>query len=222
MAGATRSSKHSSGRWSPIERDLRAAHGVLLAGVDEVGRGPLAGPVVACAIIMPPDMRAIPGVDDSKRLTADKRVVLAGRIRARALHMGLGASSPREIDRINIYHATTRAIRRAIRALGVAPDHVLIDGKPIKTLELQHTAVVGGDGRCYSVACASIIAKVVRDRLLATLAVRYPRYAWEHNMGYATQRHLDAIDLHGVTPHHRKSFCVKQLMFDFALPAVES
>ena len=164
-------------RWSTIERDLRREHGPLIAGVDEVGRGPLAGPVVACAVVMPPDARAIPGVDDSKRLTPDERVRLAERIRARALAFAVGAASVHEIDRLNIYHANTLAIRRALARLerqGVVPDHVLVDGKPIRTLGVAHTALVKGDSRCYAVACASIIAKVTRDRLMLRLATRHP------------------------------------------------
>src|SRR4051812_43049522 len=132
-------------RWKPIERELRRTVGPLIAGVDEVGRGPLAGPVVACAVVMPPDVRAIAGVDDSKRLNADQRGRLAIKIRERAVSVGIGAASVREIDRVNIYHATVIAMRRALSRLTVAPHHVLIDGKPIRTLETKHTALVGGD-----------------------------------------------------------------------------
>lgn len=201
-------------RWAPVEKRLRDTHGPHLAGIDEVGRGPLAGPVVACAVIMPPDQRAIAGVDDSKQLGARERERLAVRIRERALAVGLGAASAREIDRINILNATTLAMQRALRSLGVAPDHVLVDGKPVRGLGVAHTAVVGGDGRCYAVACASIVAKVTRDRLMQALGRRYPAYGWEHNAGYATARHLAAIEAQGTTPHHRASFCVKQLTLD--------
>ena len=146
-------------RWTPIERTLRAQYGPLLVGVDEVGRGPLAGPVVACAIVMPPDRRAIAGVDDSKKLDAATRVVLAARIREQALVVSLGAASAREIDRINIYHATVLAMRRALarvpERLGCEPNHVLVDGKPLRTLGMVHTAVVKGDAKCYAIACAS-------------------------------------------------------------------
>lgn len=198
-------------RWAPIEKSLRAAHGPAVAGMDEVGRGPLAGPVVACAVIMPAALRAIAGVDDSKRLDAAERERLAPRIRARAVAVGLGAASVREIERLNIYHATVLAMQRALRSLGTVPDHVVVDGRPIATLGVTHTAVVGGDARCYAVACASIVAKVVRDRLMTQLARRYPAYGWDHNAGYATARHQAAIDEHGVTPHHRPAFCTKQL-----------
>ena len=199
-------------RWTPIERTLRAQHGPLLVGVDEVGRGPLAGPVVACAIVMPPGRRAIAGVDDSKKLDAATRVMLAARIREQALVISLGAASAREIDRINIYHATVLAMRRALGRvagrLGCEPHHVLVDGKPLRTLGLVHTAVVKGDAKCYAIACASIVAKVTRDRLMHALAVRYEGYAWERNSGYGTAVHRAALDERGLTPHHRRSFCL--------------
>ncbi len=201
-------------RWAPLEAALREAHGPHLAGIDEVGRGPLAGPVVACAVIMPAGQRALSGVDDSKRLSAPERERLAPRIRARAVAVGLGAASVREIERINILQATVLAMRRALASLGVPVDHVVVDGKPLATLGVPHTAVVGGDARCYSIACASIVAKVVRDRLMANLARRYPVYGWEQNAGYATARHQAAIDAAGITPHHRPAFCTRQLVLD--------
>jgi len=202
-------------RWSPVERGLRLEYGEFIAGVDEVGRGPLAGPVVACAVIMPPGRRAIAGVDDSKRLTEAERDRLAVRIREIALAIGIGAASVREIDTFNIYHASTRAIRRAIRRLTVPPHHVLIDGLPIRSLGLPHTAVVHGDARCYSVACASILAKVLRDSLMRRLARRYPDYGWDHNVGYATPEHVAVLDERGASPHHRTSFRITQLTLDF-------
>ena len=202
-------------RWQPIERELRKSVGPFIAGVDEVGRGPLAGPVVACAVVMPPDVRAIAGVDDSKRLTAAERQRLAIKIRERAVSVGIGAASVREIDRVNIYHATVIAMRRALGRLTVIPHHVLIDGKPIRTLEVPHTAVVGGDDACYTIACASIIAKVTRDRIMQALAGRHPNYVWERNVGYATLAHLQGLAAHGVTAHHRHSFIpVRQLSLD--------
>lgn len=203
-------------RWKPIERELRKTAGPLIAGVDEVGRGPLAGPVVACAVVMPPGARAIPGVDDSKRLTAAERNRLAIKIRERAVCFGIGAASVREIDRHNIYQATVIAMRRALLRLSVAPSHVLVDGKPFRTLEIAHSAIVGGDDVCYTIACASILAKVTRDRLMQALAARYPSYLWERNVGYATLAHLQGLASHGVTPHHRRSFVpVRQLSLDF-------
>lgn len=204
-------------RWKPIERELRKTVGPLIAGVDEVGRGPLAGPVVACAVVMPPDLRAIPGVDDSKKLTPDARNRLAVKIRQRAVCIGIGAASVREIDRVNIYQATVLAMRRALRRLTVAPHHVLIDGKPFRTLDVPHTAIVGGDDACYSIACASIIAKVTRDRVMHALAGRYPNYRWERNVGYSTVAHLQGLAQHGATPHHRRSFMpVGQLSLDLS------
>ena len=219
MPGRRRRAGSAPRRWSVIERDLRKARGPLIAGVDEVGRGPLAGPVVACAVIMPPDARAIRGVDDSKALTAAQRAKLATLIFARALAVGVGAASVREIDRLNIYHASTLALRRALARLSVTPDHVLIDGKAIRSLRIAHTAVVHGDARCFSIACASIIAKVTRDRLMHSLARRHPAYRWEHNVGYATQDHIAGLAMAGITPHHRRSFIrIRQLSFDFGAP----
>jgi ribonuclease HII len=194
-------------RWTTIERDLRVEKGPLLAGVDEVGRGPIAGPVVACAVIMPADTRAIAGVDDSKRLTHAQRVRLASKIRERAVAFALGAASVREIDRINIYQASVLAMRRALNRLEVRPDHVVIDGRVMRTLPIPHTAVVHGDARCFSIACASILAKVTRDLLMTRLAVRYPQYIWDQNAGYTTREHVAGLTSHGITPHHRKSFC---------------
>src|SRR5438132_10939558 len=194
-------------RWTTIERDLRREKGPLLAGVDEVGRGPIAGPVVACAVIMPAETRAIAGVDDSKRLTHDQRVRLAAKIRERAVAFALGAASVREIDRINIYQASALAMQRALSRLKVTPDHVVIDGRSMRTLPIPHTAVVHGDARCFSIACASIIAKVTRDRLMARLGQRYPHYIWGDNSGYTTRAHVAGLASYGITPHHRKSFC---------------
>ena len=199
-------------RWTRIERDLRLRHGEWLAGVDEVGRGPLAGPVVACAVVMPPDVRAIAGVDDSKALDAATRERLAVRIHEVALAVGIGAASVNEIERLNILHATVRAMQRALqmlqRRLGAAPHHVLVDGTPLRWLGVEHTAVVKGDARCYSVACASIVAKVTRDALMQRLAVRHPGYAWERNAGYGTRAHREAIEATGLSAHHRRSFCL--------------
>ena len=209
-------------RWTAIERNLRTEHGPLLAGVDEVGRGPLAGPVVACAIVMPSDLRAIAGVDDSKQLDQATRERLAVRIREVALAIGIGAASAREVDRINIYHATVLAMRRALccvnRTLGRAPHHVVVDGLHLRTLGVQHTAVVKGDAKCYGIACASIIAKVTRDRLMHSLHTRYDGYGWLTNAGYGTVEHRAGIVTRGLTPHHRMSFCLRQQL-DLALDA---
>lgn len=199
-------------RWTRLESTLRAQFGPMLAGIDEVGRGPLAGPVVACAVVMPVGVRAIAGVNDSKQLDPPTRERLARRIREVAVAVGVGAASVREVDRINILQATVRAMQRALaqvdRQLGASPDHVLVDGNPLRWLGVPHTGVVQGDRSCYSVACASIVAKVLRDRLMAKLAARYDPYAWERNMGYGTRAHREAILSHGLTAHHRRSFCL--------------
>jgi ribonuclease HII len=172
---------------------------------------------------MAPDTRAIRGVDDSKKLTGDERVKLAGRILERALAVGIGAASVREIDRINIYHASVLAMRRALGRLRITPDHVLVDGNPIRTLGVEHTAVVGGDACCHSIACASIVAKVTRDRVMRALARRYPHYHWETNVGYGTPEHHVGLASHGLTPHHRRSFGpVAQLSFPFTTPATDA
>jgi ribonuclease HII len=166
---------------------------------------------------MPPDARAIRGVDDSKKLPAAEREKLASRIQQRALAVGIGAASVREIDRVNIYHAAVIAMRRALSRLRVRPDHVIVDGNPIRTLGVEHTAVVGGDACCHSIACASIVAKVTRDRLMRALARRHPHYHWETNVGYSTADHFAGLALHGLTPHHRRSFSPVQLQLDLAL-----
>jgi ribonuclease HII len=159
---------------------------------------------------MPPDAPCIPGVDDSKALAPAVREALAVEIRRAALGVGLGAASAREVDALNVYHATTRAMQRALahlaRRLGRPPDHVLVDGLPIRALGVAHDAVVGGDAVCYAVGCASIVAKVTRDRLMRALAARHPGYAWERNAGYGTAAHRAAVQAHGPTRHHRRSF----------------
>jgi ribonuclease HII len=179
--------------------------GRSVAGVDEAGRGPLAGPVVAAAVVLPPDV-CVEGADDSKVLTGDVREELYGRIVACARCVGVGAASVRLIDRRNILRATTVAMQRALDRLGTSPDHVVVDGLPVVHLGRPHEAVVDGDALIHSIACASIVAKVVRDRLMRRLAARYPAYAWDRNVGYGTAEHRAAIDELGVTPHHRLTF----------------
>ena len=183
-----------------------------VVGIDEVGVAPTCGAVVAAAVIMKPHARRIPGVRDSKTLSALQRERLAPIIRRRAVAVGVGAASVREIDTINIYHATHLAMRRAIARLG-GHDHVLVDGNRIAGFEAAvgpYTAIVDGDARCYTIACASVVAKVVRDRMMALLAARYPGYGWERNQGYATREHRDAIRALGLTPFHRRSFLALQ------------
>ena len=185
---------------------------IRVVGVDEVGVAPTCGAVVAAAVIMKPHARRIAGVRDSKTLSALQRERLAPIIRRRAVAIGVGAASVREIDTINIYHATHLAMRRAIGRLG-GHDHVLVDGNRIAGFEAKvgpYTAIVDGDARCYSIACASVVAKVIRDRMMALLAARYPGYGWERNQGYATKEHRDAIRRLGLTPFHRRSFLALQ------------
>jgi ribonuclease HII len=192
-------------RW---ERPLWRDGDTRIAGVDEVGVAPTCGAVVAAAVIMPPNCHRIEGVRDSKTLSAAQRERLAPVIRRRAVAIGVGAASVADIDQLNIYHATHLAMRRAIARLG-GHDHVLVDGNRIAGFEAQvgpYTAIVDGDAKVYSIACASVVAKTVRDRMMGRLAIRYPEYGWEHNQGYATKEHRDAIRAHGLTPHHRRSF----------------
>lgn len=170
----------------------------------------MAGPVFACAVIMPPRERAIPGVADSKVLSPAQRERLATLIRAHALAWSLGAASVREVERHNILQATVRAIRRALLRLPLRPDAVLLDGNPLRWLEIPHQAIVGGDAKCYSIACASILAKVARDRLMRSLDGRHPGYGWDHNAGYGTAEHREAIEERGLTAHHRRSFVIPE------------
>ena len=182
------------------------AGGGLVAGVDEAGRGPLAGPVVAAAVVFPPHCKIIRGLRDSKLLPPRRRARLVGVVRARALAVGVGAASVREIDRLNIRRASILAMRRALARLGVVPGLVLVDGLPCPELGCAHDAIVDGDAHCHSIAAASVVAKTVRDRLMELLGRHHPLYAWESNKGYGTPEHLAALGLHGFTAHHRKSF----------------
>jgi ribonuclease HII len=179
--------------------------GRSVAGVDEAGRGPLAGPVVAAAVVLP-EGACVDGADDSKLIPAAARQELYDAIVRTAVCVGVGAASAREIDRRNILRATTVAMRRALDKLSVTPGHIVVDGLPVKHLGREHEAVVDGDALIHSVGCASIVAKVVRDRLMHRLSLRYPGYAWERNVGYGTAEHRAAIDELGVTPHHRLTF----------------
>ena len=194
------------------EREHWRGGAIRVVGVDEVGVAPTCGAVVAAAVIMKPHAPRIPGVRDSKTLSAAQRERLSPIIRRRAVAVGVGAASVREIDAINIYHATHLAMRRAIGRLG-GHDHVLVDGNRIAGFEAAvgpYTAIVDGDARCYTIACASVVAKVVRDRMMTLLAARYPGYGWERNQGYATLEHRTAIRKLGLTPYHRRSFLALQ------------
>ncbi len=178
----------------------------VVAGVDEAGRGPLAGPVVAAAVVFPVGAKPIRGLDDSKLLTPRQRTRIAVRIRQRALAVAVGAASVREIDRLNIRRASILAMRRALHRLGIVPTDVLVDGLPCPELDCPHQAIIDGDARCHSIAAASVIAKTIRDLLMERLGARHPAYCWASNKGYATPEHLDALQLHGPTRHHRWSF----------------
>jgi ribonuclease HII len=188
------------------------ADATLLVGVDEAGRGPLAGPVVAAAVVFPAECRAVRGLRDSKVLPAKVRRVLADRIRSRALGFAVGAASCHEIDRLNIRIASALAMRRAIAALVRTPAfqgrsyRILIDGLPLPEVGYPHEALVDGDARCQSIAAAAILAKTVRDRLMERLAARYPGYGWHTNMGYGTEEHHEGLRAHGPTVHHRWTF----------------
>jgi ribonuclease HII len=190
------------------EHRLWMAGARRVVGVDEVGVAPTCGAVVAAAVIMPAHCKRIPGVRDSKMMTALQRERLAPVIRRRAVAVGVGAASVREIDQLNIYHATHLAMYRAIARLG-GHDHVLVDGNRIAEFEAHvgpYTNIVDGDDKVYSIACASVVAKVVRDRMMDRLHARYPMYGWDRNAGYATREHRAAIREHGLTPHHRTSW----------------
>lgn len=210
MAARDRRKRRRRGAPLSLERELWARGLDSVAGVDEAGRGPLAGPVVAAAVIFRPEVR-VPGVTDSKQLTGPERDELVVEIRRRALCIGIGAASAREVDRINILRATHLAMRRALDHLATPPDHILVDGLPVPELGERHTAVVDGDARSFTIAAASILAKTTRDRLMRRLAVRYPGYGWESNVGYGTAEHVAALGDCGPTPHHRRSFVPVQL-----------
>lgn len=176
-----------------------------VAGVDEAGRGPLAGPVVAAAAILPAGYR-LEGLDDSKKLSPARRAVLFDALMAE-VQIGIGLAQVAEIDALNILRASHLAMLRAIAALPCAPGHVLVDGNLLPHgLQGSAEAVVKGDGRCLSIAAASIVAKTWRDRIMVDLAQQHPGYGWERNAGYPTKSHREAIRNLGVTPHHRRSF----------------
>lgn len=182
---------------------------VPLAGVDEVGRGPLAGPVVAAAVILDPE-RPIAGLADSKKLSEKRREQLAAEIEARALAWALGRAEVEEIDRINILQASLLAMQRAVQALSVAPAMALIDGNRCPALACPARAVVKGDSRVAAISAASIIAKVSRDREMVALAQAYPGYGLDGHKGYPTKMHVEALQRLGVTPIHRRSYAPVQ------------
>ena len=174
-------------------------------GVDEAGRGPLAGPVVAAAVILDP-IHPIEGLADSKKLSAKRRMALAAEIRAKALSWAVAEASVEEIDRINILQASLLAMRRAVGALTLRPERALIDGNRCPRLDCPGEAIVGGDGKIASIAAASILAKTVRDAGMLVLHAIYPVYGFDRNMGYPTAFHLQALREHGPCPVHRRSY----------------
>lgn len=187
---------------------LERASGGTVAGIDEAGRGPWAGPVVAAAVILPAELpqRLAERLDDSKKLSATVRTELFAAL-TNCAEIGIGAASVAEIDRDNILAATFLAMRRAVAALPRMPEVALIDGSRLPPgLPCHGRAVVGGDGKSLSIAAASIVAKVTRDRAMAALGARYPAFGWERNAGYGTRQHQDGLLAAGVTRHHRRSF----------------
>lgn len=202
-----------------FERRYQRLHKGHVAGVDEAGRGPLAGPVVAAAVVLDP--RCIPdGIDDSKVLTAAKRADLCARL-LECARVGVGMASVEEIDTLNIFWATMLAMTRAVDALGFVPAFVLVDGNRCPDWGHQSHAVVGGDALCLSIAAASIVAKHRRDCMMAELDALHPGYGWASNKGYAAKVHQEALRRLGPTPHHRRSFApVAQAELDFG-PAIQ-
>lgn len=184
----------------------------LMAGVDEAGRGPLAGPVVAAAVILD-ELRPIKGLNDSKVLTARVRERLYIEIHAKALCFCIAQASVEEIDEMNILQATMLAMRRAVEGLRLRPNKVLVDGNRLPTLRIAAEAIVGGDAKVKAISAASILAKVHRDRLCQELHLQHPQYGFDGHKGYPTPAHLAALKAHGVCPHHRRSFApVRELL----------
>lgn len=193
-----------------FEKEANAAGYQLVAGVDEVGRGPLAGPVVAAAVILPPDFSVL-GVNDSKQLSDKKRIELYPQIMANAVAVGFGIINAEIIDQINIYEASLLAMKKAVEALKPMPDYLLIDAMVID-IDLPQVKLIKGDAKSASIGAASIIAKVKRDQIMADYAHIYPGYEFEKNAGYGTKGHLNGLVKYGITPIHRRTFApVKSL-----------
>ena len=192
-----------------FERELWGAGKEFVAGVDEVGRGPLAGPVVTAAVILPKDFSLI-GVDDSKKLSPKRRDELFDQIKEAAVCWAIGRREPDRIDEINILEATKEAMADAIKSLPVKPQHVLIDAVRLPGLDMPQTSIIKGDARSVSIAAASILAKVTRDREMEEMAKIYPGYAFESNKGYGTAAHYEGLKAQGPCPIHRKTFLPKE------------
>lgn len=192
------------------EAELQARGFAAVCGIDEAGRGPLAGPVVAAAVILPVGIQ-LPGVTDSKKITEKKREILFDFVKENALAWGIGEADENEIDDINILNATFLAMRRAVDALQIPADFALVDGNRINGLEIPTQCVIGGDGCVLSIAAASILAKVTRDQYMREMAELYPQYGFEKHKGYGTKAHYAAIEQYGICPLHRKTFLKKIL-----------
>lgn len=189
----------------PFEAEVRARGFRVIAGLDEAGRGPLAGPVVAAAVVLPP-RGGLKGIDDSKKLSAGQREEIFSLLQAKARALGIGMVEAREIDRLNILRASLKAMELAVENLSVSPDFLLIDGIHPLNLPLSQRTIPKGDQRCLSIAAASIVAKVTRDRLMIAYHDEYPEYNFARHKGYGTKEHLEAIRKHGCCPIHRQSF----------------
>lgn len=191
-----------------IEHRLYSEGKILVAGIDEAGRGPLCGPVVAAAVILPKDKK-IEGVNDSKKISEKKRELLFEEIMKEAVAVGVGISEVSVIEEVNILNATKQAMKQAIENLNVKPEYCLIDGNQMIDISIPAETVVSGDAKSESIAAASIIAKVTRDRMLIEYDKKYPEYGFAKHKGYGTKMHIEAIKKYGLTPIHRPSFCKK-------------
>lgn len=187
-----------------FERKLREQGITLVAGVDEVGRGPLVGPVVAACVILPEDF-SLDGLTDSKKLSEKKRDYYYDEIMRQAVAVGVGVVSEKKIDEVNIYEATKLAMKEAISKCNIQPEHILIDAMPL-SLDIPTTSIIKGDFKSITISAASVIAKVTRDRMLDELDKKYPMYDFKDNKGYPTKKHLEAIDKYGIIPEHRRSY----------------
>ncbi|MBO8171049.1 MAG: ribonuclease HII [Bacillaceae bacterium] len=192
-------------RMTRLEQNLYSQNYQRIAGVDEVGRGPIAGPVVAAAVILPRDFY-LPGLNDSKQVPPSLRDAYYVEIMDKAVAVATGVSSVAVIDEINIYQASLRAMKEAVLALDPQPEITLNDAVTIPDLQLDQVPVIGGDGKSVSIAAASIVAKVTRDRMMAEYAKQYPEYGFDQNVGYGTPNHYEALKKYGPTPIHRRSF----------------
>lgn len=186
------------------ERELKQQGIQYIAGVDEVGRGPLVGPVVAACVILPDDF-SLDGLTDSKKLTEKKRDYFYEEIKRQALAIGVGIISEEVIDKVNIYEATKMAMKEAIAQLAIRPEHILIDAMPLD-IDIPTTSIIKGDLKSITISAASVIAKVTRDRMLYELDQAYPMYDFKNNKGYPTKKHLKAIEQYGILKEHRRSY----------------